>query len=74
MVYGYTAEQMRAYAASKVARAVSSEREALLAVLAAAVEVVCAPGWEALSDEDRALETALRDAGFVRENTERSGA
>ena len=38
------------------------------AVIKAAVELVCAPGWAGVSDEDCALEHALRDAGFVQPN------
>lgn len=34
-------------------------------VLAAAVALVCAPAWAGISDEDVALEQALRDAGMV---------
>ena len=35
-------------------------------VLAAAVALVCAPAWAGISDEDVALEQALRGAGLVR--------
>ena len=34
-------------------------------VLAAAVALVCAPAWAGISDEDVALEQALRNAGMV---------
>lgn len=37
-------------------------------VLAAGVALVCAPGWAGISDEDVALEQALRDAGMVTPN------
>lgn len=42
--------------------------ERLQPVLAAAVALVCAPAWAGISDEDVALEQALRDAGMVAPN------
>ena len=37
-------------------------------VLTAAVNLVCAPGWSGVSDEDVILESALRQAGMVQAN------
>lgn len=45
-----------------------TQKAGVLAVIKAAVELVCAPAWAGVSDEDVALEQALRDAGFVAPN------
>ena len=45
-----------------------TQKAGVLAVIKAAVELVCAPAWAGVSDEDMALEQALRDAGFVTPN------
>jgi len=37
-------------------------------VIKAAVELVCSPEWTVISDEEEALEMALRKAGFVMSN------
>lgn len=44
------------------------ENEKLRRVVKASVELVCSPAWAGVSDEDVALEQALRDAGFVTPN------
>lgn len=46
----------------------NTQRAGVRAVLKAAVDLVCAPAWAGISDEDCALEQALRDAGFVQQN------
>lgn len=38
-------------------------------VIVAAVDLVCAPSWAGVSDEDVALEQALRNAGLVMKST-----
>lgn len=48
----------------------NTQRSGARAVLKAAVDLVCAPAWAGVSDEACALEQALRDAGFVQQNTE----
>ena len=45
-----------------------TQKAGVRAVIKAAVELVCAPAWAGVSDEDVALEQALRDAGFVTPN------
>jgi len=50
-----------------------TQKAGVRAVIKAAVELVCAPAWAGVSDEDVALEQALRDAGFVTPNVELSG-
>ena len=45
-----------------------TQQAGIRAVLKAAVELVCSPSWAGVSDEDCALERALRDAGFVQQN------
>lgn len=47
----------------------NTQRAGVRSVLKAAVDLVCAPAWAGISDEDCALEQALRDAGFVQQNT-----
>ena len=47
----------------------NTQRAGVRAVLKAAVDLVCAPSWAGISDEDCALEQALRDAGFVQQST-----
>jgi hypothetical protein len=42
-----------------------TRRAGTRAVIEAAVNLVCSPAWSGMSDEDVALEQALRDAGFV---------
>lgn len=42
-----------------------SDNEKLCRVLQAAVELVCAPAWAGVSDEDCALERVLRECGYV---------
>ena len=44
-------------------------RQKLLKVLKAAVELVCAPAWAGVSDEDVELERVLIECGFVTPNT-----
>lgn len=44
------------------------KREKWQQVIVAAVELVCAPAWAGVSDEDVKLEHALRDAGLVTHN------
>ena len=44
------------------------KREKWQQVIVAAVELVCAPAWAGVSDEDVRLEKALRDAGLVTHN------
>jgi len=46
----------------------NTQRAGVRAVLKSAVDLVCAPAWAGISDEDCALEQALRDAGFVQQN------
>lgn len=46
----------------------NTQRAGVRNVLRAAVDLVCAPSWAGISDEDCALEQALRDAGFVQPN------
>ena len=46
----------------------STQQAGVRAVLKAAVELVCAPSWSGVSDEDCRLEQALREAGFVTPN------
>ena len=46
----------------------SSQRAGVRDVLTAAVNLVCAPGWAGVSDEDVILEAALRQAGYVQPN------
>ena len=48
----------------------TTQQAGVRAVLKAAVELVCAPSWAGVSDEDCNLERALRDAGFVKPNAE----
>lgn len=43
----------------------NTQQAGVYSVLKAAVDLVCAPAWAGISDEDVALEKALRDAGFV---------
>ena len=50
-----------------------TQKAGVRAVIKAAVELVCAPAWAGVSDEDVALEQALRDAGFVTPNVELRG-
>lgn len=45
-----------------------TQKKGVLAVIKASVELVCSPAWAGVSDEDVALEQALRDAGFVTPN------
>jgi hypothetical protein len=52
----------------------NTQQAGVRAVLKAAVELVCAPAWAGVSDEDLALEQALRDAGFVQPNEQASRA
>lgn len=42
-----------------------AENAKLARVLKAAVELVCAPAWAGVSDEDCALERVLRECGYV---------
>jgi hypothetical protein len=49
------------------------KREKWQQVIVAAVELVCAPAWAGVSDEDVRLEKALRDAGLVTHNVELRG-
>lgn len=51
----------------------NTQQAGMRAVLKAAVELVCAPSWAGISDEDCALEQALRDGGFVQPNMEVMG-
>lgn len=44
---------------------VRSDNEKLCRVLKAAVELVCAPAWAGVSDEDCELECVLRECGYV---------
>ena len=44
------------------------KREKWQQVIVAAVELVCAPAWAGVSDEDVKLEQALREAGLVTHN------
>ena len=48
----------------------NTQRAGVRAVLSAAVALVCDPEWEPESEEQEALEQALRNAGFVQQNTE----
>lgn len=43
-------------------------RQKLLKVLKAAVELVCAPAWAGVSNEDVELERVLIECGFVTPN------
>lgn len=47
----------------------NTQQAGVRSVLKAAVDLVCAPAWAGISDEDLALEQALREAGFVQQNT-----
>lgn len=49
------------------------ENAKLARVLKAAVELVCAPAWAGVSDEDCELERVLRECGYVSPNVEVSG-
>lgn len=49
------------------------ERDKWRPVVIAAVALVCAPAWAGVSDEDIALEAALRDAGLVTPNVQVQG-
>ena len=51
-----------------------AENAKLARVLKAAVELVCAPAWAGVSDEDCELERVLRECGYVTPNAELSGA
>ena len=42
-----------------------TQRAGVREVIKAAVDLVCSPEWTVISDEEEALETALRKAGFV---------
>ena len=46
----------------------STQQAGVRSVIEAAVNLVCAPSWAGISDEDVLLEAALRDAGFVKPN------
>ena len=68
-----TLESAEAYAAALAEKARQDERETqaaerakLTRVLKAAVELVCAPAWAGISDEDCELERVLRECGYVR--------
>ena len=45
------------------------ENAKLTKVLKAAVELVCAPAWAGVSDEDFELERVLQECGYVSPNT-----
>ena len=45
-----------------------ADNEKLRRVLKAAVELVCAPAWAGVSDEDCELERVLRECGYVTPN------
>jgi hypothetical protein len=47
----------------------NTQRAGVRAVVSASVALVCDPEWEPDSEEQEALEQALRDAGFVQQNT-----
>lgn len=51
----------------------NTQRAGVRAVVSAAVALVCDPEWEPDSEEQEALEQALRDAGFVQQNTGNEG-
>ena len=59
-------------AADEIER-LKAERDVWQQVIVAAVELVCAPAWAGVSDEDVMLEKALRDAGLVTPNAEIRG-
>ena len=46
----------------------NTQRAGVRSVLKAAVALVCDPEWEPDTEEQEALEQALRDAGFVQQN------
>lgn len=52
----------------------NTQRAGVRDIIKAAVNLVCAPSWAGLSDEDCALEQALRRAGLVRQNAELTGS
>jgi hypothetical protein len=57
-------------AARRERDAVRRENAKLCRVLKAAVELVCAPKWAGVSDEDMTLERTLRECGFVAPNAQ----
>lgn len=55
------------------AERLADELATLRRVLKASVELVCAPAWAGVSDEDCELERVLRECGYVTPNVEISG-
>lgn len=51
-------------ALDEIAR-LKAERDKLTRVLQCAVELVCAPAWAGVSDEDCELERVLRECGYI---------
>ena len=52
----------------RLRKELTAQRSGMRDVLTAAVNLVCAPGWAGVSDEDVILEAALRQAGMVQAN------